>query len=415
MIGWGDERAMRRPLSATIGSQGRRTSMKTILTACASLAAATAFLAAPAPALAADQPYLIGLIAGTTGAYGSTGVATVNGAQMAVDRINASGGVLGRQLKLDAHNDEASATLSGQLFEKLVAAGAVVIAGSPDTGPVTAQLAMRHKMPTIGVVDDGGLTVNTEGPNAPPNPWVFDFGLNTFAWGEKIGEYALKHCPNGIAVLHDPSTYGQGGLYGIKLAYDKAGKKIDIDHTITENWSTGATAGLMPEVNAIKAAGVKCVDAWLTPQDQAAFVQDLHSAGYAATVFGNDETNSDDTFSKLAGDMADGMISAVLTSDLHPSPELTAFREDYKKKFNLETTPFAETSYDSIMMLAHVVETTKSTKPADLQKGFNSVQGFKGITGDLGFSEKNHITINAEQLTLVKYDGAKKEWVEVTD
>jgi branched-chain amino acid transport system substrate-binding protein len=389
--------------------------MKTILTACASVAAAAAFLAVQAPALAADQPYLIGLIAGTTGAYGSTGVATVNGAQLAVDKINASGGVLGRQFKLDAHNDEASATLSGQLFEKLIAAGAIVIAGSPDTGPVTAQLAVRHKFPTIGVVDDGGLTVNTEGPNAPPNPWVFDFGLNTFAWGEKIGEYALKHCPDGIAVLHDPSTYGQGGLYGIKLAYDKAGKKIDIDHTITENWSTGATAGLMPEVNAIKAAGIKCVDVWLTPQDQAAFVQDLHSAGYAATVFGNDETNADDTFSKLAGDMADGMISAVLTSDLHPSPELTAFREEYNKKFNVEATPFAETSYDSIMMLAHVVETTKSTKPADLQKGFNSVQGFKGITGDLGFSEKNHITINAEQLTLVKYDGAKKEWVEVKD
>ena len=389
--------------------------MKTTLTACASVAIATALLAVQAPAFAADQTYLIGLIAGTTGAYGSTGVATVNGAQLAVDKINASGGALGRQFKLDAHNDEASATLSGQLFEKLIAAGAIVIAGSPDTGPVTAQLAVRHKFPTIGVVDDGGLTVNTEGPNGPANPWVFDFGLNTFAWGEKIGEYALKHCPNGVAVLHDPSTYGQGGLYGIKLAYDKAGKKIDIDHTITENWSTGATTGLMPEVNAIKAAGIKCVDVWLTPQDQAAFVQDLHSAGYDATVFGNDETNADDTFSKLAGDMADGMISAVLTSDLHPSPELTAFREEYKKKFNVEATPFAETSYDSIKMLAHVVETTKSTKPADLQKGFNSVQGFKGITGDLGFSEKNHITINAEQLTLVKYDGAKKEWVEVKD
>ncbi len=389
--------------------------MKTILSVCATLAAAAALSAAQGPAHAAEKPYLIGLIAGTTGAYGSTGVATVNGAQMAVDKINAAGGVLGREFKLDAHNDEASATLSGQLFEKLVAAGAIVIAGSPDTGPVTAQLAMRHKIPTIGVVDDGGLTVNPEGPNGPANPWVFDFGLNTFAWGEKIGEYALKHCPDGIAVLHDPSTYGQGGLYGIQLAYDKAGKKIAMDHTITENWSTGATAGLMPEVNAIKAAGIKCVDAWLTPQDQAAFVQDLHSAGYSAMVFGNDETNADDTFAKLAGDMANGMISAVLTSDLHPSPELTAFREEYKKKFNVEATPFAETSYDSIMMLAHVIETTKSTKPADLQKGFNSVQGFKGITGDLGFTEKNHITINAEQLTLVKYDAAKKEWVEVKD
>src|ERR1700678_4137302 len=119
--------------------------MKTILTACASVAAATAFLAVQAPALAVDQPYLIGLIAGTTGAYGSTGVATVNGAQMAVDKINASGGVLGHQLKLDPHNDDASATVSGQLYEKLIAAGAIAIAGSPDTGPVTAQLAIRHK------------------------------------------------------------------------------------------------------------------------------------------------------------------------------------------------------------------------------------------------------------------------------
>ena len=38
-----------------------------------------------------------------------------------------------------------------------------------------------------------------------------------------------------------------------------------------------------------------------------------------------------------------------------------------------------------------------------------------GLTGDLGFSEKNHITINAEQLTLVKYDAASKQWVEVKD
>ena len=95
-----------------------------------------------------QSPMLIGLIAGTTGAYGSTGIAVVNGAQLAVDKINAAGGVLGRQLKLDANNDDASATLSGQLFAKLVSAGAVAIAGSPDTGPVTAELAIRHKIPT---------------------------------------------------------------------------------------------------------------------------------------------------------------------------------------------------------------------------------------------------------------------------
>jgi ABC-type branched-subunit amino acid transport system substrate-binding protein len=374
-----------------------------------------ASLCVASPSHAEEKPILVGLIAGTTGAYGSTGVAVVNGAQLAVDKINASGGVLGRKLKLDAHNDNASATLSGQLYAKMVSDGAVAIAGSPDTGPTTAELALRYKIPTIGVVDDGGLTVYKDGPTSPPNPWVFDFGLNTFAWGEKIGEHALKHCPDSLAVLHDPSTYGEGGNYGIKLAYDKAGKKIAMDVTITENWSTGATVALMPQATAIKDKGIKCVDVWLTPQDQAAFVQDLHSLGYKATVYGNDETNADDTFTKLAGDLADGTIAAFLTSGMHPSPELVAFREEYKKTFNLESTPFAETSYDSIMMLAQVITRAKSTDPKALQTEFNHTSGFKGITGDLSFTEKDHITITADQITLVKYDAASKQWVELKD
>jgi ABC-type branched-subunit amino acid transport system substrate-binding protein len=390
---------------------GRETSMKTALLG--TVVSTFALLCAVGSANADGKPMVIGVIAGTTGAYGSTGVAVVNGAQLAVDKINAAGGVMGRQFKLDPHNDNASATLSGQLFAKMVGEGAVAVAGSPDTGPVTAELAVRYKMPTIGVVDDGGLTVYKDGPTGKPNPWVFDFGLNTFAWGEKIGEYALKNCPDGIAVLHDPSTYGEGGNYGIKLAYDKAGKTIAMDETITENWSTGATAALMPQATELKNKGLKCVDVWLTPQDQAAFVQDLHSLGYQATVFGNDETNSDDTYSKLAGDGADGTVSATLTSGLHPSADLQAFRDAYKKQFNLDSTPFAETSYDSIMMLAQVITNAKSTKAAALQKEFNQTTGFNGITGSLGFSPQEHITITPDQLTLVKYDAASKQWVEI--
>jgi ABC-type branched-subunit amino acid transport system substrate-binding protein len=387
--------------------------MKTKFTTMALIASAA--LAAAATQASAEDDILVGLIAGTTGAYGSTGVATVNGATLAVEKINAAGGVLGRKIKLESYNDNASATLSGQFYARLVSNGAVAIAGSPDTGPTTAELAIRYKMPTIGVVDDGGLTVNPDGPDGPPNPWVFDFGLNTFAWGGKIGEHALKNCPDGLAVLHDPSTYGMGGLYGIEQVYKAAGQKIALDHTITENWSTGATAGLMPEVQAIKDAGIKCVDVWLTPQDQAAFLQDLQAVGYKATVYGNDETNADDTFAKLAGDLAEGTITAALTSGIHPSPELQKFREEYKAKFGLESTPFAETSYDSIMMLAQVLTDTKSTKNTDLQAAFNAVQGFKGITGDLSFNEKNHITITKDQVTLVKYDAASKSWVELTD
>ena len=388
--------------------------MKTFI-ASSLVAIGTALVCSASYGASADGPILVGLIAGTTGAYGTTGVATVRGAQLAVEKINAEGGVLGRKLKLDWYNDDASATLSGQLFAKLVSNGAVAIAGSPDTGPITAQLATRYKIPTIGVVDDGGLTVNRNGPNSPPNPWVFDFGLNTFAWGAKIAEYAIKNCPDGLAVLHDPTTYGEGGNYGIRLVYDKANQPIKIDQAITENWSTGATTGLMPQINAIKAAGIKCVDVWLTPQDQAAFAQDVHSLGYPVTMYGNDETNADNTYASLANTLADGTISAVLTSGIHPNAAMQAFRADYTKAFGATSTPFAETSYDSIMMLAQVITKANSTKPAALQAGFNATTDFPGITGSLSFSPQNHITITPAQLTLVKYDAASKQWVEVSE
>jgi len=137
---------------------------------------------------------LIGSIAGTTGAYGSTGVAMVNGAKLAVADLNARGGVLGKKFSLQSYNDQASATLSSQLFQRLVSAGAVAIVGSGDTGPATSAMAQRLKVPNLGAVDDAGLTIYPDGPTKPPFEWVWSWGLNKFAWGEIVGQYARTHC-----------------------------------------------------------------------------------------------------------------------------------------------------------------------------------------------------------------------------
>ena len=342
--------------------------------------------AAWAASTPAGKPVVIGLIAGTTGAYGTTGVQTVQGAQVAVDNLNAEG----------------------------VSEGAVAIVGSPSTGPVTAQLADRYRIPDIGVVDGGGLTVYPNGPAGDPHPWVFEFGGNTFAWGGKIAQYALKHCPGGLAVLHDRTSYGEGGLAGIQQVYDKAGKKLVSNQPVTENWSTGATAGLIPEIDAAKAAGADCIVMWLTPQDQAALVQDAHSLGDKFTLLGNDETNADATFVNLAGPDADGVIGAFLTSTMNPSPALNTFIDAYKKKFNQEPSQYSETTYDSIMMLAAMIKKTGTTHPQALRAAFNGASQFPGITGELSFSPKKHVTITSDDLTLVRYDAASKKWVSVS-
>jgi ABC-type branched-subunit amino acid transport system substrate-binding protein len=354
---------------------------------------------------------LIGSIAGTTGAYGSTGVAMVNGAKLAVADLNARGGVLGKKFSLQSYNDQASATLSSQLFQRLVSAGAVAIVGSGDTGPATSAMAQRLKVPNIGAVDDAGLTIYPDGPTEAPFEWVWSWGLNTFAWGEIVGQYARTHC-KALAVLHDPSTYGRGGEAGVKLGYEK-GKKLVLDETINEDWSTGATVSLTNEINKIKDSGADCVVVWLTPQDTARFAQTVKSTGVKLKVLGNDEINADNTFASLAGNAADGAVGAMLKTDLHPNAAVKSFRARYKKRFHIASTPFAVANYDAIMMLAALIKKTGSTDPEKLQDAFDSVKNFKGLQGTVSFSKQNHATITTKQLALVQYDAKSKTWKAV--
>jgi ABC-type branched-subunit amino acid transport system substrate-binding protein len=367
--------------------------------------------AAARSARSGGNPILIGTIAGTTGAYGSTGVAVVNGAKLGVQTVNAAGGVLGRKLSLTSANDNASATVASQEFEKMVSSGAVAIDGSPDTGPATAAMSSRLKIPDMGVVDDAGLTIYPHGPSAAPLPWAWSFGLNTFAWGQADAEYALKNCRSGLAVLHDPTTYGEGGDDAIRLAYGKAGKKLKLDEAITENWSTGATVQLNTELNKIKSSGADCVVVWLTPQDTAAFAQAVNSAGDKLKVIGNDEINADNTFAKLAGQQGNGAIGAMLTSTLRPSAALKAFDKKYQKEFGVAATPFAAASYDSILVLAQVMRKVHSTSPTALQRGLNSVSNFHGLIGTFSFSKQSHATITSSELTVVQYNAAKGAWL----
>jgi branched-chain amino acid transport system substrate-binding protein len=354
-----------------------------------------------------SDPIVVGAIAGTTGAYGSTGQAVINGTKMAVDEINAKGGVLGRKFKLLSGNDGASATTSALLFKKFVGQGAIAMFGSPDTATTTVEQAERMKLPDVGPIDDCGSSIYPNGPEKPPSPWAWCTSLNTYAWGSIIGEHAMQNCPNGLAVLHDPTFYGEAGLAGIQQTYTKP---LKLNHSISEDWSSGSTASLDSEINAVKSSGASCVDVWLTPQDQAAFVNEMHSLGDSFIVMGNDETSADNTFAKLAGNNAEGMLSAVLTTDYRPNAQVEKFKADYKSRFGVESTPFAELSYDAVGILAQAIKTAKSTDATKLQAQLDKTSKYPGLTGSLSFTEQDHATITAKQLTLVRYSTGSQAW-----
>jgi ABC-type branched-subunit amino acid transport system substrate-binding protein len=380
------------------------------LLACALVAAAVL----PSTGGAADEPILIGSVVGTTGAYGETGVSINRGAQIAVDYLNAHGGILGRKVKLQTYNDNAQATLAAQLFRRLVSAGAVVITGSSDAGPATAAEAARLKFPDVGIVDDGGPTIYAKGPGSAPNPWAYEFSINNYAMGEIFAKYALKKCPGGkLALLHDSTSYGVGASQMEQAVFKAAGKKLALDDTITENWTSGATVGLTSEIKKVQESGAKCVDVWLTPQDSAAFLKQAKQLGAKFTILGNDEYYATGTFLQLAGKLADGVISAEQATAVHPNAVTKAFIKQFNAKYHPPkgyNTTYAQATYDSLLMVAKAIEKKKSTKPSDIQAAMDATKGFVGATGILGFTKQNHQTMTADTLVLIQYDAQSKTW-----
>lgn len=387
--------------------------MKRIIPGVIALAVVTAALAGCADGSGGSggDEIVIGGIAGTTGAYGAVGIAVINGTQMAVDEINEAGGIDGRQIKFVWDDDAADATKSSQLFQQFVSDGAVAILGSPDTGPTTAALGDQMQIPVLGAVDDGGLTVYPNGPDEAPFAWTFSTSLNTFAWGGAIADWAIDNC-QGIAMLHDPTTYGLGGLAGFQMVMDERGAEFAYVESITENWGSGATVNLDAEIQKIVDSGADCVEVWLTPGDEAAFMQEIDSLGLDLTVLGNDVTNADATFTDLAGAQGDGMVSALLTSDVFPNDRLQEWQQQYRDKFDgLEPGPFAELSYDAVYILKQVIEDADgATDPESIRAGLNKLTDFEGLTGSLSFTDQIHTTINKEQLTMVRWNYDSKAW-----
>jgi branched-chain amino acid transport system substrate-binding protein len=351
-----------------------------------------------------------GQLGGLTGAYAAVGITSENGARMAVDEINANGGILGKQVTIESADDRADATLATQLFNKYVSQGAVAMLGSPDNGPTTATLAEQLQVPTIGVVNGGGLTIYPEGAGKPPAPYAFSTSTNAFAWADIFAADALEKC-SGLAVLHDTTAYGMSAISAIQFAYEKAGKQLALDEPITEAWGSGATVTLKAEIDKIQKSGADCAVIWLTPQDMASFMQEAESLGATfKRLYGNDTANSDDTFKDLAGAQGNGLISADITARLTPSEKTLKFREDYKARFGSEACPFAEANYDSVYMLKQAIEAGNSTDPKSIKEQLEKITDYDGFQGKLTFTPEIHSVINAEQLTLVQFNGSTLTW-----
>ena len=308
---------------------------------------------------------------GTAAAYGEAEVA---GFKLAVDEINAKGGINGKKVKLESMDDKGDATEASNAFNKLAGDNSVLGVVGPTISSTTAAvapLADQSKLPAIAPAATSD-SIETGG-----------YMFRTCFKDSYQGEVAARFAAENLKVKKVAVLYGTGDPYssGVGEAFAKAAEKLGLEVVDKESSSSADDTEYSAQLQKIQASGAELLYApyyysvagpYIIPQ--------ARSVGFEGYVMGPDGYDG----LKLTGDKSQYNKTYYTThysADDNTNTKVQDFIKSYKSKNNAEPNTFAALGYDTIYMIKQAIE--KAGENATREDVRNAVAGmtFDGVTG----------------------------------
>lgn len=322
-------------------------------------------------------------LSGGTASYGQS---SVEGITLAIDEVNAAGGVLGKTLvgvQGDNKSEPAEAT---SIATKLMTKDKVVaVLGPATSGNFKAQspIAEKNKIPTISAsatADD--VTVDSKGVKE----YVFRLCFNDSFQGTAMATFATDNmkAKSAVIIMDSSSDYAKGLAENFTTAFEAAGSTI-VDKA--------AYMAKDKDFNAIltKIKG-QSFDIIYLPgyyEEAGLIIKQARALGITAPILGGDGFDSP-TLLQLAG--ADALNNVYFSnhySAIDQDPAVLKFIEDFKAKYGKEPNAFNALGYDLGKYIADAITRAGSDDPAEITKALASTTEFKGVTGTFSMDE-NH-------------------------
>ncbi len=327
----------------------------------------------------ADDTIKIGGIVPITGPAAEAGKFMQNGAAMALEKINAAGGVLGKKLEWVIEDDATTNPGAVLGFSRLVSRGdCIAYTGSIRSTQVQAISpdVVKAGKPVMFGGTNPGLT-------QAGNPWLFRCRPNDNYSARVISDYGVNTLKKmKWAIIHSTDAFGTGG----KDALVENLGKLGITPVLVQGYTNQQT-DFTPVVLAVKQANPDVVSSYFTfENDLGIFARQLRQLGVTAPWVGSPSIINT-TALNLAGRALFGTYGiADYTPDA--SPEATAYATEYVKRYKANPDNQSTWIYDGLLILANAINTAKSSDPQEIRKALIAVKGYKGTEGTYNFDEK---------------------------
>lgn len=359
-------------------------SRRRLLAGAGALAGAAVFPAAITHAAASGQPIGIGVISELSSIDGG---AVPKGAQMAVDAINAKGGVLGRPLQLVVFDDHFSSTDAVRAFQRLVSQNKVVAVIASYVSEVVLSLepwAARLKtvLFTPGAAAD---EISEEVHKAyNRNKYTFHGWLNSFYWAKSAADSAHDllveqlHMKSCVIMSEDAAWTSSLDATYLKFL-PTAGLKV-LDHIRFSPNTTDFT----PIFNKIEAKKPDVIMTGLGHVGVVPIVQWTQGRVPIAT-YGINVQASSSTFWKDTHGAAEGAVTISAAGPTSAvTPKTVPFTNAYTERYGITPAYTGYSSYDIVFIIADAIARKKSTSAEELVTGIEATD-YVGTTGRIKY------------------------------
>ncbi|HET9626834.1 MAG TPA: ABC transporter substrate-binding protein [Kofleriaceae bacterium] len=303
------------------------------------------------------------------------------GLQMAVDEVNAAGGIAGRHLRLARYDDRESID-HGRIV-------AQQIADDPDVVAVIGHLQSYITVQTAGVYNQAGLVLVAPTSTDPKLTQlgytrVFRATYTDDSVGRHLAELVASQQRKKVAVYYIRNDYGRN----VANAFEERARQLGVavqarnSYDPSEQASEGTFDQVLTEwkpmeLDAILLAG--------EVPSAAIFVAQARRKGITLPILGGDAMSSP-ALMAVAGDAAEGATVASYFNSDEPRPEVVKFNAAFKAKFGAPPDAGSALGYDCVQLLAHAMTQAGSAVPDDVARALHALKDWHGVTGTFSFN-----------------------------
>lgn len=333
------------------------------------------------PAL--SQTIDLGLAAPLTGPLSSLGDQVRRGAEVAIDEINAKGGVLGRKLVLKTTDDGCEPAQAIEMAHRLTQVDKIVAVIGHVCAPASFAAAPLYAAARVVMMTPAPVDRRlTEA--AAKNGWrnIFLMAGSVESQGFAAGTYlARRYKGNGIALVYDQSSYGADLADGLKQALTDRSSGLTFETPLTGN-----VVDVKPTVDKLRAAKPAAVYLATTPANAAGLIKRAKEIGLDTTFVSGSAVGRPE-FLQIAEGAAEGVLSTTL-ADARSLPAAADAVARLRQR-GVGTEGYTLYAYAAVQVLAQAIDKAGSPELGRIEPMLRQ-QSFPTAIGNVRFDKAGH-------------------------